>query len=91
MITRARDFIDTERTLLNQCSHTYMMCLCEGKVLHVMVVVDISSRDMLCCCILNPKSLLRVNQIHTCGVNWTHHSVTNVSNVVLLSITKIFW
>ena len=79
------------RKFLNQLIHTYLMCLSEGRVLHVRVIADISARSMLCCSILNPKCLLRFHIFHTCVVNWMNHSSPNIIAVILHRVTRTFW
>ena len=66
------------------------MCLCECQVIRIRVSTYTSARYMLCCCILNPKMFLRVHQFHAYEVKRIHHSVSNVS-AVILCITRTYW
>ena len=78
------------RTFPNHSSHTSPMCLSEVQVLHSRVISDISTRGMICCCVLNIKFLLRVHQFHTFVVKQIHYSGPNIINVVLIRVTIIF-
>ena len=75
----------------NHLIHTSLMCLSEVRVLHVRVVADISDRYILCCCILNPKSILQVHQFQTCILKRVYHCGPKIISVVLLIVTMTFW
>ena len=66
------------------------MYLCEGRVLHVRVSLDISMRDMLHCFVPNYKSLIHFHQVQAYGLMRINYYVNNVITIIPL-ITRMYW
>ena len=57
---------------------------------HIMLA-DISTRDMICSSILNPKFILQVHQFYTCVVKRIHNSIPNITTSFNLRVTRTSW